>query len=71
MRGSDATVQCVFCGTRIPRSKAIPFIKYSFNYIDERVGLEYRGVPERKFCCKSCARHRGIKDMRQSKSKKF
>ncbi|RLG20648.1 hypothetical protein DRN74_04985 [Candidatus Micrarchaeota archaeon] len=64
-RGREELKTCIYCGKRYPISKMIRTTKYSFGYYDDEAGIKYRGQPMTVYVCKSCARHRGIKDERQ------
>lgn len=54
--------ECCFCGRRQPVDKMIRFTKYPFSYYDDRLGIQYRGIPETRYACPSCGRHRHLKD---------
>jgi transposase-like protein len=69
MRGRAPLTECCFCGRRQPRDKMVRFTKYPFSFYDERMGLQYRGIPETRHACPSCGRHRSIKDERPRKGR--
>lgn len=65
-RGKETIVQCVACGARIPRDKAVLYESptiYSVEYPDdsENKGNDIKTTIFRKrWYCISCAKHRGI-----------
>ncbi len=69
MRGRARLVECYYCGRKVPVDKAIRTMIRGFNYFDERVGLKHRGAGMTVYVCPSCARHRGIKDLRPKRGR--
>ena len=69
MRGRAHLIECCFCGRRVPVDKATRFMRSSFSYYDEAVGIKHKGFLQTQYCCPSCARHRGIKNDRPMKGR--
>jgi ribosomal protein S26 len=65
MRGKSRVVTCYFCKKKIPQYKAIMSYRRLFSYKDDKYNVMYFGPSEKIWVCRSCARHRGIIDVRQ------
>ena len=65
MRGKSRVVTCYFCKKKIPQYKAIMTYRRLFSYKDDKYNIMYFGPTEKIWVCRSCARHRGIVDVRQ------
>jgi len=65
MRGKSRIVTCYFCKKKVPQYKAIMTYKKLFSYRDDKYNVKYYGPTEKIWVCRSCARHRGISDIRQ------
>ncbi len=65
MRGKSRVVTCYFCKKKIPQYKAIMSYRRLFSYKDDKYNIMYFGPTEKIWVCRSCARHRGIVDVRQ------
>ncbi len=65
MRGKSRVVTCYFCKKKIPQYKAIMSYRRLFSYKDDKYNIMYFGPTEKIWVCRSCARHRGIVDIRQ------
>ncbi|MBL7160493.1 MAG: hypothetical protein ISS93_01435 [Candidatus Aenigmarchaeota archaeon] len=63
-RGKEGTVNCGFCGRRVPKYKTFPIVK-GFGISDPALRKEigYRRGPlfqNKIYACPACARHRNI-----------
>lgn len=65
-RGRESTVDCGFCGKRVPRYKTFPVVK-GFRITDpllkKELAIYGRGMSlmqSKTYACPACARHRNI-----------
>ena len=57
-RGKEPIVVCDACGRRVPRNKAVEWIKGLGNFDEDDAILNLTG--KKVYYCISCAKHRGI-----------
>ena len=61
MRGRDALVNCSACGRKVPRSKAVSYIKSFVFSTDLRTADDVKLFEKRKmYYCPSCGKSLGI-----------
>ena len=63
-RGNESSVNCTYCGKKVPKWKSIPVFKgfrISDPVLKKQIDSRFVSTFNRKMCvCPSCARHRGI-----------
>jgi len=58
-RGRDSTIKCEFCGSKVPKHKAVEVQSRTRLDRDIYEVAEYVSMPSNKsYCCISCAKHR-------------
>ncbi|MCD6227693.1 30S ribosomal protein S26e [Candidatus Micrarchaeota archaeon] len=62
-RGKETIVQCVACGARVPRNKAVLYeapVTYSAENPEDSNDVIKSTIFQKRWYCISCAKHRGI-----------